>query len=120
MRSAMLAASLLLVCLPSSVAAQDDNPPPLQTGERSMQITAPDSTISYYACITTGMHPGQGQAGPGYDAVTYKFPVIIQVQPGNGLGSQATPNMEGIACRLMYQGDQVFDVITGKPFPPLP
>ena len=92
----------------------------IQFAMAAAQITAPDGNISYYACITIGMHPGQGQAGPGYDAVTYNFPVIIQVQPGNGLGSQATPNMEGIACRLMYQGDQVFDVITGKPFPPLP
>jgi hypothetical protein len=30
-----------------------------------MQITAPDGTISYYACITTGMHPGQAKLGLG-------------------------------------------------------
>jgi hypothetical protein len=110
----------LLVVPASSAFAQGDSPPPIQAAERSLQIVAPDGTRTNCACITTRMHPGQGQAGPGYDNVTYPIFVALQVQPGNGDGSQANANMEGMACRPMYQGFEVFDVLTGKPFPPLP
>jgi hypothetical protein len=119
-RFVVLGAVLLLVGIPGSVAAQGDKVPPIQAAERSLAIVASDGTYTNYACITTGMHPGQGQAGPGYDAVTYNVGVFLQDKPGNWDGSQATANMEGIACRLMYQGPDVFDVNTGKPFPPLP
>lgn len=101
-----------LVGISSSVAAQSDIVPPIQAAERSLMIVAADGTYTNYACITTGMHPGQGQAGPGYDAVTYNVGAFLQEKPGNWAGSQGTANMEGMACRLMHQGP---DVLTSAP-----
>jgi hypothetical protein len=116
----------ILICITAAVglaltvsAAKADSLP-LQAGERSLRIGTGTDTTATYACITVGMHPGQGQAGPGYDNVTYPVFVALQIQPGNGDVSQANANMEGMACRLMDAGTDVFDVITGKPFPPPP
>jgi hypothetical protein len=102
MRAALFVASLipLLVSTASPVTAQTDGPPPLQIAERSLTIGMPDSTTTY-GCITTGMHPGQGVVGPGYDAVTYSITVTLQIQPGNDTASQANANMEGLACRII-------------------
>jgi hypothetical protein len=88
---------------PSSVA-QDDSPP-LQVAERLLSITAPDGTDTNYACITTGMHLGRGIAGPGYDAATYNVSVILEVpiEEHNSTVKLATPNLEGIACRVLTQ-----------------
>jgi hypothetical protein len=101
-----------------AASSQRDTARPLRVAERTLELVSPDNKYANYACITTGMHPGQGQAGPGYDNATYNVGVTLQARPGNDDASQATPNFEGISCTLMYQGPDVFEMRCGAVFPP--
>ena len=75
---------------------------PLQEDERIIIISSPDSGNTYYACLSVGMHRGQGGYPLGYDNSIYSTFITVQINSGT---DRSTTNQQGLACRMVQYED---------------